>query len=203
MGDSTSPSYRPPGVGDRLASSALTTCTMALLLFCVGLVTTIVVGGIAVLLLWVTGHDFHVVAVTLTQQSVRDGLPERPAPPDWVGPVAIGTIAVLTGLAAVVGAARFGHGTVGDGVTGIEARLADGATPDRLLSVLRVFIPIATGVLAGWLLSPGWAVLLLAASWLPALAPPRRTAVDLLLGIHPVVAVDAKLGRAWHSEPSG
>jgi len=120
---------------------------MALLLVCVGLVATIVVGGLEVLLLWVTGHDLRVVAVTLTQQSVPDGLPERPAPPGWVGPVPIGIIAVLTGLAVVVGSARLGHGTVGDGVTGIEARLADGSTP--------------------------------------------------------VVAVDAKLGRAWRSEPSG
>jgi hypothetical protein len=168
----------------------------------VGFVATVVIGGVAVILLWVTGHDFHVVAVTLSEPTIPDGLPYRPPPPDWVGWVSLVLIALVTGLAAVVGAARFGRGTVGDGVTGIETRLSDGSSPDRLVGVLRVLIPAAAAVVVGWLASPAWAILLLVVLGAPALAPSRRTAVDLLLGLHPLVAVDAKLGRAWGSGTS-
>jgi hypothetical protein len=98
----------------------------------------------------------------------------------------------------VVGAARFGHGTVGDGVTGIEARRADGSAPGRARVLARVAIPVAVVLV---LVARGSGVLpvLVAAAvlWLPALAPSRRSVADLLTGIHPQVPVEPKLGRRW------
>lgn len=193
--------WRPPSAGSRLTSSLATSLASLGLLLGVGFVAFVVIGGIALLALLLTGHGFDGLQfgnAATPDAEVPAGLPTRETWPDWVVPAVVVPCLLIAIVASVVGAARFGHGTVGDGVTGIEARTADGATPSRTRVLARVAIPVLVVLV---LVARGSGVLAVLAAalllWLPALAPSRRSLADLLTGIHPQVPVEPKLGRRW------
>jgi hypothetical protein len=201
-------SWVPPGVGPRLLSSVTTSLASLAMLLGVGFVAFVVLGGIALLLLLLTGHGFDGIYFTNpadpSAQVQHDGLPAREPWPTWVVPLVVVVCLLIAIVAAVVGAARFGHGTVGDGVTGIETRRGDGTVPSRVRVLIRVGLPVLV-VLVLVARGSGPAAVLITAllMWVPALAPGRRSLVDLLTGMHPQVAVEPKLGRSWDAMTQG
>jgi hypothetical protein len=201
-------SWVPPGVGPRLLSSVSTSLASFGLLLGVGFVAFVVVGGIALLLLLLTGHGFDGIYFANpgdpSTEVQPDGLPTREPWPTWVVPLVVVVCLLVAIVAAVIGAARFGHGTVGDGVTGIETRRGDGSTPSRVRVIARVGLPVLV-VLVLVARGSGPVVVLVAATllWAPALAPGRRSLVDLLTGLHPKVSVEPKLGRSWDAMTQG
>jgi hypothetical protein len=201
-------SWVPPGLGPRLLSSATTALASLGLLLGVGFLAFVVLGGVALLLLLLTGHGFDGIYFTNpgdpSTEVQPDGLPTREPWPVWVVPLVVVTGLIIAIVASVVGAARFGHGTVGDGVTGIETRRADGSSPSRWRVVVRVGVPVLV-LLVLVARGSAWGAYLLAAAvlLLPAVAPGRRSLVDLALGLHPSVAVEPKLGRSWEAMTSG
>ena len=162
----------------------------------VGVLTLVVVGAVTLLLMWVTGHSLDNLAVgnlsDPTVYPVTGG--GKPPVPEWVVTVVL-FVSVLAGTAmAVVGGARFGHGTVGDGMSGVEVHLADGTLPGRSLVLVRHAIPVATAVVLATVVSWQVAVLVLLVVTLPIVLPDRRSLVDRLLGTSPTIEV-VKLGR--------
>lgn len=201
-------SWVPPGVGPRLLSSVTTTAASLGLLLGVGFVAFVVLGGIALLALLLTGHGFDGLAFSNpadpATELAPDGLPVREPWPVWVVPLVVVTCLIIAMAASVVGAARFGHGTVGDGVTGIETRRRDGSVPSRIRVIARVGLPVLVVlVLVARGSGAGTIALAAAVLLLPVLAPGRRSLVDLLTGLHPLVAVEPKLGRSWDALAQG
>lgn len=194
--------HRPPSLAPRIASAGLTVATSIGLGLLVGLLALIVLGGLAVLGLLVTGHSLDGLSLANPADPStfvpRQG-PYRSPPPTWVAPVVVGVCGASALVMAALGAARFGHGTVGDGMTGIQTRAADGGVPSRPRVVLRTAVPVALGVVVAALWSIVVAALLLLLLWSPALLTDRRTAIDRLLGLRPSVTVMPKRGRAWTS----
>jgi hypothetical protein len=178
------------------------------LLLGVGFVAFIAFGGIALLGLLLTGHGFDGIAFSNpgdpSTEVTPEGLPVRDPWPTWVVPAVVLTSLLVAIVASVVGAARLGDGTVGDGVTGIVLRLRDGRDPSRTRVIARVGLPVLV-VLVLAVRGLGIPAVLLAAAllWAPALAPGRRSLVDLVLGLHPRVAVEPKLGRSWQAMTEG
>jgi hypothetical protein len=196
----TGTTYRPPSIGVRIASSAMTMLAAAVVGIASAFVAVLVLGAVALVAMLLTGHGFDGITFSNpgTPDAVApDGLPTRPPWPTWVAPAVVLPSLVVGALMAVLGAARFGHGTVGDGITGLETTVAGYGTPTRTTVVARVAVVLAVGVVVALAGSPGWAFLALTVLWLPALAPSRRTVVDLALGLHPFVPREPKLGRAF------
>ena len=162
----------------------------------------VVIGGVALALLLLTGHGFDDLQFSNpaypSTEVLPEGVPTRPRWPTWVAPAVIVPCLLIAMVASVVGAARFGVGTVGDGVTGIEARLRDGSMPSRARVFARVGVPVLV-VLVMLARGNGIPGLALAGIilWLPAVAPSRRSVADLVTGIYPLVVVEPMLGRSW------
>jgi hypothetical protein len=191
-----------------LASSVTTSLASLGLLLGVGFLALVVIGGVALLLLLLTGHGFDGIQfgnpADPATEVAPEGLPTRDPWPTWVLPAVVLPSLLLAIAAAVVGAARFGHGTVGDGVTGIETRLGDGTPPPRLRVLVRVGIPVLIVlVLVARASSPLAVLAVIVLLFVPVLAPSRRSVVDLLLGLHPRVVVEPKLGRSWDALGQG
>ena len=179
-----------------MGSALLTGALSAGLGLVAGVAALVVVGAVTILVMWVTGHSLDTLALgNITDPTVypitADGKPPIPA---WVitGVLAVSVLAAM--VMAVLGGARFGHGTVGDGMSGVEVCHLDGTVPGRGLLLVRHAIPVATVVVVGALLSWPVALLALLAMTLPSLLPDRRSLVDRLLGLQPTIEV-VKLGR--------
>ena len=187
---------RPPAAGTRAGSALLTGAISAGLGLAAGVAALVVVGAVTILVMWVTGHSLDTLALgNITDPNLypvtAGGKPPIPA---WVI-TAVLFVSVLAGIAmAVVGGARFGHGTVGDGMSGVEVLHRDGTVPGRGLVLVRHAIPVATVVVVGTVVSWPLALLVLLVLTLPVLLPDRRSLVDRVLGLQPTIEV-VKLGR--------
>ena len=177
---------------------------MGLGLVC-GLLALVVLGTITVLGLLVTGHSLDGLYLANPADpstfTPRPG-PLKPTAPAWVAPVVVGLCLLVALAMASLGASRFGHGTVGDGMTGVETITGSGAQPSRQRVVLRLALPVALVSGLSVLVSAERALVVLALLWAPALLPDRRSVFDRLLGLHPTVSVAPKLGRPFGS-PEG
>lgn len=196
--------WRPPTLRERLSSAVWTGLSAVGVLLLVGFVALVVLGGIALILMLLTGHGFDgIYFVNPADPSTwdqRTDLPTRPAWPWWVAPAVVLPALLIAVGAAAAGSARFGAGTVGDGITGMVVRTTAGEPPSRSRVVLRTGLPIlvaaALAAVTGSVLAAAVVALVVLA---PVLGPSRASLVDLLIGLRPLVEEEAKLGRPFGS----
>jgi hypothetical protein len=157
-----------------------------------------VVGGVTFLVMLLLGYGIEGLYFSNpADPSTWEPDPTLPDPrawPVWVAPSVILLAALAGVLAAVAGPARLGAGSFGDHVTGITTLTADGSEPGRRRALLRVALFWAVLLLVGGPLGWAWGLLAVLVVWAPALGASRRSGVDRLLGLVPLVQVDAKLG---------
>jgi hypothetical protein len=177
----------------------LVTVASALAMLVAGFALTVgVVGGITFVVMLLLGYGIEGLYFSNPADPSTwepdPALPDPRAWPVWVAPSVILLAGLVGVLAAIAGPARLGAGSFGDHVTGVSTLTVDGADPGRHRALLRVALHWAVLLVVGALFGWGWGLLSVLAVWAPAVGPSRRSVVDRLLGLVPLVQVDAKLG---------